>query len=166
MIVLGVDPGLTGAMALMSGRGLVSVTDLPVMMRGAGTGSVKNQIDGTALYTTMRELLAPYDRQEIMVVIELQQAMGGGMNASAVFSLGLTAGIIEGVVAARALPHELVQPAAWKKAMGLSAKGKDAKAQSVAMAKRYYPDAPLNLVKHHNRAESILLARWGLEKHH
>lgn len=166
MIVLGVDPGLTGAMALMSGRGLVSVTDLPVMMRGAGTGSVKNQVDAGALNSTMREMLAPYDRQEVMVVIELQQAMGGGMNASAVFSLGLTAGIIEAVVAARSLPHELVQPSVWKKAMGLSAKGKDAKEQSMAMAKRYYPDAQLHLAKHHNRAEAILIARWGMEKHH
>jgi len=166
MIVLGIDPGLTGAMALMNGRGLVSVTDIPTMMRGAGTGSVKNQVDPGALYTTVRELLAPYDRAEVMVVIEMQQAMGGGMNASAVFSLGLTAGIVEGVVAARGLPHELVPPAVWKKAMGLSAKGKDAKEQSMSMAKRYYPDAQLHLAKHHNRAEAILIGRWALEKYH
>lgn len=166
MIIAGIDPGLTGAIAILTGRGLQTVVDIPTMMRGAGTGSVKNQIDCYALYKALQELLSPYDKNEVMVVIEMQQAMGGGMNASAVFSLGLSAGIIEGVVAARALPHELVAPAAWKKAMGLSAKGKDAKEQSMAMAKRYYPDADLRLAKHHNRAEAILIARYGQLKHH
>lgn len=166
MIILGIDPGLTGAMAMLTPAGLKGVMDIPTMMRGAGTGSVKNQIDCYALYKKLQEMLTGYDKNEIMVVIEMQQAMGGGMNASAVFSLGLSAGIIEGVVAARALPHELVPPSQWKKAMGLSAKGKDAKEQSMAMAKRYYPEADLHLAKHHNRAEAILIARYGQLKHH
>ena len=175
MIVLGIDPGLTGAMALMSGRGLVSVTDMPTMMRGAGTGSVKNQIDCYALYTTMRELLAPYDRQEIMVVIEKVQSMpavvqtpgkGKGFKitqgGASIFSFGHTAGCIETVVAVLGFRMELVRPSDWKKAMKLN---KD-KEQTRAEAIRAFPTAPLGRLKDHNRAEALMLARYGYQKYH
>ena len=164
MIIVGIDPGLSGAIALLAPDGLKRVSDMPTMLRHAG-GTVKNQVDPRGLQELLREMVHGHDRNEFMVVIEQQQAMGGGMGASTVFSLGLTAGIIEAVVAAMNLPHELVIPKDWKKAIGLTAKVKDAKGLARTMAQRCYPEAELHLAKHHNRAESILLAKYGQLKY-
>ena len=61
---------------------------------------------------------------------------------------------------------EHLPPGIWKKAMGLSAKTKDAKDMARTMAQRMYPSADLHLKKHHNRAESILIARYGQNEYH
>jgi len=167
MVIVGVDPGLTGALSLLTPKGLQAVADMPVMMRGTGTGVVKNQVDAIALRQLLQEWLSPWDKNEVKVIIELQAPIGGKLQGvSSIFSLALTAGIIEGVVASGWYPHELVQPAIWKKAMGLTAKTKDAKGMARTMAQRMYPSAELHLVKHHNRAESILIARYGYQKYH
>ena len=165
MRIIGIDPGLTGAISLLTEHGLQGTWDMPTMQRHAG-GTVKNQVDPKALEDIINDITTGHDRNEFMVVIEQQQAMGGGMGASTVFSLGLTAGIIEAVIAIMHLPHELVPPSVWKKAMNLSAKGKDAKGTARTMAQRFYPTAELHLAKHHNRAESALIARYGFERHH
>ena len=168
MRVIGIDPGLTGAMSLIDHRGLQGCHDMPTMIKGNGEGAVKNQVDPGALAEMFRAWMAGHDKNEFMVMIESQgpvrlpgnKILGG---ASA-FSLAFTAGVIEGVVTALGLPRELVPPAVWKKALGLSAKGTDKKAVARAMASRYYPEADIHRVKDHNRAESILIARYGHER--
>ena len=170
MQIIGVDPGLTGALALLSHHGLQAVHDIPTMIKGNGEGAVKNQVDPGALADLLRAWIEGKDKNEIMVMIESQgpvrlpgnKILGG---ASA-FSLAYTAGVIEGVVTALRLPRELVQPGAWKKALGLSAKGADKKALARAMAQRYYPEADIHRVRDHNRAEAILIARYGHQKYH
>jgi hypothetical protein len=169
MYVIGIDPGLTGAIALMGPNGLEACADIPVMMRGNGEGAVKNQVDPGALEEMLRNWISGHDKNEFMVLIESQgpvrlpgnKVLGG---ASA-FSLAYTAGLIEGVVATLHLPREFVPPGHWKKALGLKASGPDKKALARAMAQRYYPQAELHRVKDHNRAESILIARYGYERH-
>ena len=169
MIVIGIDVGLTGALASMDHNGLRQCHDMPVMIRGSGSGSVKNQIDPGALATLFREMMNGHSKNEVMVMIESQTVIrlpGNKMlGGSSAFSLAYSAGIIEGVVATLNLPRELVPPMAWKKALGLSAKGSDKKALARAMAQRLYPEADLHRVCDHNRAESILLARYGYQKH-
>ena len=170
MIVLGIDPGLTGALALISHNGLLAVHDIPTMIKGNGEGAVKNQIDPGALADLLRAWIEGKDKNEIMVMIESQgpvrlpgnKILGG---ASA-FSLAYTAGVIEGVVTTLRLPRELVTPSVWKKALGLTAKGPDKKALARAMAQRYYPEADIHRVRDHNRAEAILIARYGHQKYH
>ena len=170
MNVIGVDPGLTGALALLNHRGLLACTDMPTMIKGNGEGAVKNQVDPGALADLLRAWIEGKDKNEIMVLIEAQgpvrlpgnKILGG---ASA-FSLAYTAGVIEGVVTALRLPRELVTPSAWKKALGLTAKGPDKKALARAMAQRYYPEADICRVRDHNRAEAILIARYGHQKYH
>jgi len=156
MIIVGIDPGITGALALISHKGLQAVVDMPVMQRSKGKANVKNQVNAAALAELLREWLKDYDKNEIRIYIERVQAMPK-QGVSTMFSMGHTCGIIEGVVAARGWPHELVTPREWKAALKL---GKD-KNQARTMAQRLYPEAPLSLVKHHNRAEAILIALYG-----
>jgi crossover junction endodeoxyribonuclease RuvC len=169
MLVIGIDPGLTGALAMISHKGLQAVHDMPTMIKGNGEGAVKNQVDPGALVDVLRAWKAGHDNHEFMVLIESQgpvrlpgnKILGG---ASA-FSLAYTAGVIEGVITALKLPRELVTPSVWKKALGLTAKGTDKKALARAMAQRYYPEADIHRVRDHNRAEAILIARYGYDKH-
>lgn len=169
MIVVGIDPGLTGAVACIGHKAqMLHLQDIPVMERGSGGATVKNQVNATALAELLREWLNPYDKNEILVVIEMAQSMpaavrtkGGGIKivqgGSSIFSTGHSAGMIEGVVGACHYQHRLVKPTEWKKVMRLTA----TKEQCRAYAQRLYPEAPLHLMKHHNRAEALLLARYG-----
>lgn len=169
MIIIGIDPGLTGALAAIDHNGLQECKDIPVMMRGNGTSAVKNQVDPGALAAIFREWMTDHSKNEIMVIIETQGVVrlpGNKMlGGSSAFSLAHTAGIIEGVVATLNLPREFVTPATWKKALNLSAKGNDKKALARAMAQRLYPGADLHRAKDHNRAEAILIARYGYQRH-
>lgn len=165
MIVIGIDPGISGALAQIDHHGLRSVADMPSMLRSAGF--VKNQVDPAALDSLLGDWTAHLEKNEVMVMIERAGAMPK-QGASSIFSIGLTMGLIEGIVVARRLPHVFVPPQEWKRAVGLPrVKGdKDAgKRAARTLAQRHYPDAELHLVKHHNRAEAILIARYGHERY-
>jgi hypothetical protein len=157
-MVIGIDLGLTGAMSLISQHGLEDMRDLPVMPRSAG-GTVKNQINAAELHRILKEWIAGHEKNEFMVFWERVNAMPKQGSAST-FSLGHTAGVVEGVVCALGLPTTMVTPAQWKKHFKLNS-DKDV---CRAMAQRLYPEASLGRVKDHNRAESCLIARYGWEQ--
>ena len=157
MIIIGIDPGLEGALGMLSTSGLVDMQDMPVMPRSAG-GTVKQQVNAAALHTLLREWVNGHDKNEFIVFFELVNAMPAQGSAST-FSLGHTSGIIEGVVCAAGLAHEIITPQTWKKHFKLG-KDKDA---ARALAQRYYPQASLARKKDHNRAEALLISRYGWE---
>ncbi len=163
MIILGIDPGLTGALALLEHGKFICVEDLPVMARGGSGAKVVNQINVVALTVMLRNLLACHDNSEIHILIEMAQSMPATLNGKTIrgvastMSTGLTAGHIEGIVGARGWPHTLVRPGVWKKALKIPS-GKEA---ARAVAQRLYPEAPLTRKKDHNRAEALLIARYG-----
>lgn len=159
MIVVGIDPGISGALALVDHHGLRHVADMPVMPRSAGGAFVKNQVAPAALAALLAEWLSDHDKNEVHVLVESVSAMPK-QGVASTFSLALTAGLIEGVLAARGYSHELVRPQVWKKAMGLTA----SKDQARARASRLYPEADIHRVKDHNRAEAILIARYGYDR--
>lgn len=159
MHYIGIDPGLTGAIALLNDKALVAVNDLPTMPVGKGEGRVKNQINAAAFHQLLLGMLAQVEPQEDgkpTVFIEKVSSMPDQGIAGA-FSLGDTVGTLRGVTVACALPIEWITPQAWKKHYRLP-KEKDV-ARSIAI--NLYPGAPLNLKKHHNRAEAILIALYG-----
>lgn len=160
MICVGVDPGLTGAIGILGHKAeLLGVHDLPVMARQGASAYVKNQVNGAAIEQLLRAVLADYDKTEVRFFLETPIAFPD-QQISTVASSFLTAGIIEGVITARHYTLELVAPAAWKKALGL----KKEKALARTRAIRFWPDAPLALAKHHNRAESLLIAKYGWDR--
>jgi len=168
MQIIGVDPGLSGALAMVGPRGLEAVADMPTMTRGNGEAKVKNQVNAAALAQLLREWTRDYDREAILVVLERQapfRAPGTKpQGTSSVFSLGHTTGIIEGVVVACRFPNCEVTPGSWKKAFSIPG-GKENKGKARELAQRFYPEADLARKKDHNRAEAILIARWGYEEH-
>ena len=164
--VIGIDPGLTGALAVVGPGGLEHVEDMPVMQRALAAGKVKNQVNAAAVTQLLKEWTRGYDTVEILVVLEHQAPFripgNKPQGSSSTFSLGHTAGILEGVVVALGFPHRTVTPTVWKKALGLPGGAKN-KEVARTRAQRLYPEAALTRVKDHNRAESLLIARYGWE---
>lgn len=160
MVIIGVDPGLTGALAMLDHRGVYcTVADLPVMVRQGAKAYVKNQVNAAALEELLQSMTEGRDRNEVHVFIETPIAFPK-QHVGSTAAAFLTAGLIEGVVAGRHYPHTLVAPKDWKRALGLS----DSKEQARAKAIRLFPAAPLHLVKYHNRAEALLIAKYGHER--
>ena len=167
--VIGIDIGLSGAMALLGQSGLMATADIPTMVKGAGTGKVKNEINPAALNDILREWSNGH-ADDVLVAIE-QVASMPGQGVGSVMSLGDSRGCIRGVVAARGYATQWVVPQQWKKHFGLKAPAEENKNKRQAMMKelarakaiQLYPAADLARKADHNRAEAILLARYAWE---
>lgn len=156
MLVIGIDPGLTGAIAWIL-PAETHVDDMPTMPAGV-LGTVKNQVNPAALAKMLRDITHGHDRNDVMVVTE--KIDGYIDNKAAIFSMGNSFGCVRGVVAALGLPLEIVRPQDWKKHYGLKKEKELARQRAIEL----YPDQPLTRVADHNRAEALLLARYGWEK--
>ena len=158
MIILGIDPGITGAVAAIDRAGWVQIYDLPTTPL-PGAGLVRRRIDGRALIEILRALVPPGEVAEVHV--EQVGAMGAANAVQTVFSLGRSLGAIEALCEAARWPLSMVQPKAWKEFYGLD----KAKGASLELARRLYPDAPLPRAKDHNRAEALLIAHRARQLH-
>lgn len=157
-VIIGIDPGLTGALAFMQPNGLLEeVVDMPVMAKGKGKTRVKNQINAPALSAILQErLLSPPKMRAATVYLERVSAMSG-QGVASVFSLGDTYGCIRGVVGSLGIPIHIITPQMWKKFYTLPSDKEVCRAKAIEL----YPAAPLERKKDHNRAEAILIARYG-----
>lgn len=167
MIVLGIDPGLSGACAVIDHNGLRAVFDLPTMpIPGVGPKAlIQNKIDGRSLRSLLLKHVPP---GEVVghAVIEQVGTMGGKNNSvQSQGSLLRTLGAIETVAECLKFPVEYVASTKWKRFYGLidpNLKDSQRKAASLRKARVLYPacqDIPL--AGDHNRAEAILIAHWG-----
>lgn len=159
MIVIGIDPGVTGAIAQLGHRGdMQRLEDLPTIERPGTKKHVKRQVSGAGLRELIAIWLQNVDKNEVRFYLESPIAFPG-LHSAAIGASFLNAGIIEGVIVARGWVFEQVAPHVWKKALGL---GKD-KEKCRAEAIRHYPEADIHKKKDHNRAEALLIARYGHE---
>lgn len=172
MIVVSIDPGLSGACAVLDHNGLRAVFDLPTMpIPGVGPkAKVQTKVDGRALVKALRQHCPP--GEPVRSVIEAVGTMGGKDNAvQTQGSLLRTLGAIETVLEVLGWAPSYANPQTWKRSFGLIQKNKDpdlsdsqlatmAKRKSLECARRLYPQADIPLAKHHNRAESILIGHW------
>ena len=157
-MILGIDVGLTGAVAVLTDEGVaVEVFDLPVMASGKHVARVSKQINAGVLAMALRHRQEDRALGDLLAFVERQQAMPA-QGVSSVFSLGHSYGKVCGVLAALAIPYILVSPRAWKKHFAL---GKD-KGEALTLARKTFPTMELHLKKHHNRAEALLIAAYGV----
>ena len=145
--IVGIDPGKTGALALIANGHLAAVYDMPVF-------------DGEVFGAGVRDVLAQL--QPELIVIE--DVHCNGKNGSmANWSLGYSKGVVMGVVGSLSHPLVRISPQEWKKLNGLTGKDKEA---SRRLASELWPkQAPLfKRVKDDGRAEAALIARAQLFK--
>lgn len=164
MVLIGIDPGLTGAIAMIGHNGeYLRLQDIPTMQRMATMkkGRVMNQVNCAAARELLAEWISPYDREAVHAVIELPIAFPG-QNVGSVASAFLTAGHLEATISSLRIAHTLVAPVEWKKALKLTS----SKEQARAAAIRRWPDAApiLKRVMDHNRAEALMIALYGHER--
>lgn len=162
MIAIGIDPGLTGAIAAVcSQRGLIECADLPVCPNGTASGAMRNWIDAQALDVLLQDWSSRHDfaREDVVGFIERpipMPTLPAQTVASQFDSFGTVRAMLQAHMRGRR-PIEVVDPKAWKALFGL----KSDKGEARACCLRLYSDAPVTRVKDHNRAEAILIAHWG-----
>lgn len=152
--IAGVDPGLTGAIALYDpATSDVQIFDMPTH-RITVNGSKKNLLD---LYALARWIDLHGHSIKAAWIEEPHAMPGQGVSSS--FSFGKSCGIAEMTIASALIPMRLVRPAAWKKAMGLTS-DKDASRRRATML---FPQhgALFARAKDDGRAEALLIAVYG-----
>lgn len=154
MILVGVDPGFSGAIALLEPVSWsLSVHDMPVLPGPKG----KTELDLRGL----AERLHPPRNGRSIAVLERVSAMPNQGIASA-FRFGAGFGAIQMALAAHGYEMHLPPPSQWKKHFGLSSD----KDTSRLLAMQRFPEAGhfFQRKKDDGRAEAALLALWAYEK--
>lgn len=152
-IIIGIDPGKSGALAALSTNGhLIEVFDMPV---------VGTTISGALLNEWVHEWVNPPIGPSVVAVIEDVHAMPK-QGVSTTFAFGRALGLVEGVIQGNGIPLHYVSPARWKRDLRL---GRD-KGVSRQRAVELWPDKAglFARVKDDGRAEAALIAYWWL--HH
>ena len=104
MIVVGIDPGLSGAIAILENNKVLNIFDMPVMAEGKKN---KRQLNSAQLVSIIKDSTKP--DAEIAVVVEQVNAMPG-QGVTSMFNFGQTFGAIKGVCAALNLSIFFVRP--------------------------------------------------------
>ena len=156
MIVVGIDPGLSGAIAILENNKVLNIFDMPVMAEGKKN---KRQLNSAQLVSIIKNNTKP--DVEIAVVVEQVNAMPG-QGVTSMFNFGQTFGAIKGVCAALELPIFFVRPSKWKKHFELINSSKDS---SRTKAIEMYPllSDDLSKKKDVNKSDAILIARFHTE---
>ena len=156
MKIIGIDPGLSGAIAFLENNKVLGIFDLPVMSEGKKN---KKQLNSAQLVNIFRENMN--NEEETIVVVEQVNAMPG-QGVTSMFNFGQTFGAIKGVCAALNLPIFFVRPSKWKKYFELLNSSKDASRTKVI---EMYPKLSNQLTKKKdvNKSDAILIAKFYSE---
>jgi crossover junction endodeoxyribonuclease RuvC len=153
MIIIGVDPGISGAISIIENKKILEVYDTPTMIEGKKN---KRQINSAQVTNIIKERLNK--EKKVVVVVEQVNAMPG-QGVTSMFNFGQSFGVIKGICAALSLPIYFVRPTKWKKHFNLIKTNKDASRTKVIEA---YPEISnkLHRKKDSNRADAILIALY------
>ena len=156
MKIIGIDPGLSGAIAILEDNKVLNIFDMPVMAEGKKN---KRQLNSAQLVNIIRGNTVPED--EVVVIVEQVNAMPG-QGVTSMFNFGQTFGAIKGVCAALNLPIFFVRPSKWKKYFELINASKDSSRTKVI---EMYPSLSNQLSKKKdvNKSDAILIARFYSE---
>lgn len=185
MKIIGIDPGVSGALARISDNGEAEIVDIPTfVIQGKKKRTV---LDGREMFRLLKALIAGSEPHQVTVLLEapslgaamkrkvkrgvvaIDNSYGadaeGGQSVTSLASTFLLNGQIQGILIALSamygIAYEIINPQTWKpQMMPGQARDKEAARQK---AIQLFPAAveDLRLKKHHNRAEALLLAAWG-----
>ena len=156
MRIVGIDPGLSGAIAILEDNKIKELFDMPVMPDGKKN---KRQLNSALLVKLIKDNIK--NLEDTIMVVEQVNAMPG-QGVTSMFNFGQTFGAIKGICAALGLPIFFVRPAKWKKHFELINSSKDA---SRTKAIEMYPSISEQLKKKKdvNKSDAILIARFYSE---
>ena len=158
MLIIGIDPGISGSICFFQDGKIIDVIEMPTMTEGKKN---KKQVNGAQIFNEISERIKKLDKRDIKVVIEQVSAMPG-QGVTSMFNFGQSFGILKGICSAMQLPMYFVRPAKWKKYFSLINSEKDA-SRTRAIEIFPYFSAQLSRKKVSNKADAILIASFYYE---
>ena len=158
MLIIGIDPGISGSICFFENGKILEVVEMPTMTDGKKN---KRQVNGAQIYNEILKRINKNEKQNVRVIIEQVSAMPG-QGVTSMFNFGQSFGILKGICSAMQLPMYFVRPAKWKKYFGLINSEKDA-SRTRAIEMFPYFSSQLSKKKDSNKADAILIARYYYE---
>ena len=158
MLIIGIDPGISGSICFFQDGKIIDVVEMPTMTEGKKN---KKQVNGSQIFNEILYRIKKLDKKDIKVIIEQVSAMPG-QGVTSMFNFGQSFGILKGICSAMQLPMYFVRPAKWKKYFNLINSEKDA---SRTKAIEIFPhfSSQLSKKKDINKADAILIASFYYE---
>ena len=158
MLVIGIDPGISGSICFFQDGKIIDVVEMPTMIEGKKN---KKQVNGSQIFNEISERIKKIDKRDIKVIIEQVSAMPG-QGVTSMFNFGQSYGILKGICSAMQLPMYFVRPTKWKKYFNLINSEKDA-SRTRAIEIFPYFSSQLSRKKDSNKADAILIASFYYE---
>ena len=158
MLIIGIDPGISGSICFFKDGKILDVIEMPTMTEGKKN---KKQVNGSQIYNEICKITKDIEKQETRIVIEQVSAMPG-QGVTSMFNFGQSFGILKGIFSAMQLPVYFVRPAKWKKYFNLINSEKDA-SRTRAIEIFPYFSSQLSKKKDSNKADAILIASFYYE---
>jgi crossover junction endodeoxyribonuclease RuvC len=155
MLIIGIDPGISGSICFLDNGKILEVIEMPVMTDGKKN---KKQVNGSQVYNEITKRIKQIEKNQIRVVIEHVSAMPG-QGVTSMFNFGQSFGILKGICTAMQLPMYFVRPTKWKKYFNLLNSEKDA-SRTRAIEIFPYFSSQLSRKKDSNKADAILIASF------
>ena len=153
MIIIGMDPGVSGAICILTDGKITEIYEMPTMIDGKKN---KKQVNGAEVTNIINKELV--NEKDINVVIEHVSAMPG-QGVTSMFNFGQSFGVLKGICAALKLPVLFIRPVKWKKHFNLINTEKDASRTKVIEVFPYI-SSKISKKKDSNKADAILIARF------
>ena len=158
MLIIGIDPGISGSISFFDDGKILDVVEMPTMTEGKKN---KRQVNGSQIYNEISKRIRNLDKKNVRVIIEQVSAMPG-QGVTSMFNFGQSYGILKGICSAMQLPMYFVRPAKWKKYFNLINSEKDA-SRTKAIEIFPYFSSNLSKKKDSNKADAILIASYYYE---
>ena len=158
MLIIGIDPGISGSICFFQDGKILDVVEMPTMTEGKKN---KKQVNGSQIYNEIFNRIKTIDKRDIRVIIEQVSAMPG-QGVTSMFNFGQSFGILKGMCSAMQLPMYFVRPAKWKKYFNLINSEIDA-SRTRAIEIFPYFSSQLSKKKDSNKADAILIASYFYE---
>ena len=158
MLIIGIDPGITGSICFFEDGKVLEVLDMPNMAEGKKN---KRQVNGAQIYNEIFNRTKNYSKKNIKVIIENVSVMPG-QGVTSMFNFGQSFGVLKGICSAMQLSMYFVRPAKWKKYFNLINTEKDASRTKVIEIFPYISQQ-LSRKKDSNKADAILIASFFYE---
>ena len=158
MLIIGIDPGISGSICFFKDGKILEVIEMPTMTDGKKN---KKQLNGAQIFNEIKMRIINNELRDIRVIIEQVSAMPG-QGVTSMFNFGQSFGILKGICSAMQLSMYFVRPAKWKKYFNLLNSEKDA-SRTKAIEIFPYFSSQLSKKKDANKADAILIASFYYE---
>lgn len=162
-LIIGIDPGIAGALLMLADGEPSGFIDMPTIERKGGG----QMVDGRMLAGLLRGAIVQHRGAYVFAALERVRGIRKGPDApkqsvSHTFNFGQSDGIVRGVLGSLSIPLVEVESQTWKRKYGFLGREKDYP-REVALGAFPALANDLKLKKHGGRADALWIAKWARE---